>query len=342
MEPKPTESKLPSWNPISTRFNEPTKSQGFLGWLASLFLSKEPVQLPSPQTTPNMLSSSSSTSTGAHPQLNSTSDLSESTLWVDDVPVMGNIKHPTPWAFYDWLRQLPRLAFLHLLSNTIIQQPEWVYPLLVYQFDQERTLPPTCLQLESDDDQDIIQELAWLQLHARAIVHQHDRLRPNEQFARVDHIAESVLSLIRICAMHSTASSWPSLLALLLIAMECLDAPSQVRQHLFYRARLGRALILEITTVLKNYQEDPNDVQDVILPLTRQQLLLARQFFPPASTSSPTSSAYEDPDEMHAWYITLQYVCGTMASLDTQWIYHQDYHQAVTIASALFMPSYPL
>ncbi|KAI8069504.1 hypothetical protein BC940DRAFT_318346 [Gongronella butleri] len=376
--------------------NPPTPKRGLFSWLSQLFMTTTMTmtngQARDQQEDGTPLATPPRTPLSAQQQGSSSSSLSDSTLWVDDVYVGGAAGDKmalatTSWAFYDWLRRLPRLALLHLLSS--VQQPESMHSLLAYQFDQEQQQQQqqhanhhdhhhhhhTSRLYQATDDhmtdatttpmEEAIRELAWIQMHARATIHQHDRLRPNEQFARVDQIADALMALIRLCAAHPT-TSWQSLLAHILIASECLDAPSQVRQHLFYRAKIGRLLILEMTTVLKNYHDgDENDANndenatttthDAIQPLTPHQLLLARHFFyssspsyhfPPASAtscsccSSSAASADDNMDDIHAWYLCLQHVCGTMASMDPHWLHHQEYHQVITYASALFIPAY--
>ncbi|KAI8076837.1 uncharacterized protein BX664DRAFT_344067 [Halteromyces radiatus] len=187
-----------------------------------------------------------------------------------------NRQHHSIWKFHKWIRSLPKLALLHLLSTTTIQQPAITYQLLEYQylqditnikinttnkkgrltFDQTKPID-TCNGNMSGDMDALLHEMTWIQNHARAIVHLLDHARPNEQFARAEEINDQLFSLVRLCTFQfhvHWGDSFIALMALTLVAKECFDAPSEVRQCLFYRVKFGRTLILEMITVLKHWK----------------------------------------------------------------------------------------
>ena len=149
-----------------------------------------------------------------------------------------------------------------------------------------------------------LQELDAIRKQAHAIVHRLDGLRPSEQFARSDEITHKLQHLVRLCVstMHAPVHgrSILALLGLLIIAQKSFDAPSEVRQHIYYHGKFGRVVILEMANVLKNFKGEPLQLDNLLVDL-----------------------------ELRHWRDQLQDVCARMAKYDTEWSYRKEYENVV-------------
>ncbi|KAI8332359.1 hypothetical protein BC941DRAFT_358999 [Chlamydoabsidia padenii] len=174
--------------------------------------------------------------------------------------------------------------------------------------DQEEAPP-----FESISTRRLWKELHWIQTYARTLVHQLDPLRPNEQFAQAKEITNRLLSLIRLCSQqHGDDNSLICVMALILVAHECLGGTTAVvRQDMFYRTKVGRTIVLEMSSLFKNYKVG-NDKAT-----SRQQHALAILLFDGGD-----------------WYSALEIVCGKLSRLDENWEYRNEYHQVITLASS--------
>ncbi|KAF7727860.1 hypothetical protein EC973_006973 [Apophysomyces ossiformis] len=161
-------------------------------------------------------------------------------------------------------------------------------------------------------ENDMAAEISSIQDRARQIVHDLDHLRPSEQFARAVEVADELHRLVRLTSstLHapSHGHSLITLFGLLVIVLEGLKAPPEVRQHVFYHAKLGRIVILEMASVLKNYKGPA-------LPPSQWSLLL---------------SVFDNGSH---WLEQLEQVCAKMARYDVTWDFRQEYEDVVTIAA---------
>jgi hypothetical protein len=134
--------------------------------------------------------------------------------------------------------------------------------------------------------------LPWVQAYTKSLVQLDDHLRPTDRFSQTHTITATLHKLVRRCSDHFTDHT--ALLALLSIAEHCLATPSrELCQHLFYRAKLGRLLVLEMTSVVKR---------------------------------TPPTKAIDKNDD---WIVLLERVCAALEKLDPTWVHVADYQWLV-------------
>lgn len=171
--------------------------------------------------------------------------------------------------------------------------PSSHYPISDDSLDSE----PVASKLLSTTDDDPPMSLPWVQAYTKALVQLDNHLRPTDRFSQTHSITATLQKLVRRCTDHFTDHT--ALLALLAIAEHCLDTPSpELGQHLFYRAKLGRLLVLEMTSVVKRT--------------------------PPSKVSLCGD-----------WVVGLERVCAALARLDPTWVHVADYQWLVDHVKAL-------
>lgn len=194
----------------------------------------------------------------------------------------------------DWLFNLSKMALFKILTTTIEDYPQVANTIYDKHFNKKK---------------DDVEELKNLRQQVRKIAHSLDKQRPSEQFGRASEISFS-MNQILYSSMIEHQDSITSLFGLILLAQESLNCPSEVRQHLFSNAKFGRTIILEISKVLKNFNEyncrDFNHKWSLI------------------STNDDT------------WFDALQYVCNKLSRYDITWEYRKEYQDVIVISKRYF------
>ncbi|KAI7862521.1 hypothetical protein BDF14DRAFT_1696267, partial [Spinellus fusiger] len=253
------------------------------------------------------LSDASSTSTLASSSTLATSFMTESTMMVSHNDLNEKGIRPDDdyyWTLQSWIMHLPKITLCHIISSTAQQHPK-IYQQIV---EEHCTGPPTHTPSE------ILCHLLTIKERAKVIVHGLDMLRPSEQFARAYDVADGLQCLVRLVTstLH-TPLQGHSLLALaglwVIITMS-LEAPSEVRQHLFHHAKFGRTFILEAMSVLKNYKQHPD---------AHAQWITTMHFLYPTHAE---------------WVESLSQIGVRLARLDTSWEFRREYEEVTDIAKA--------
>ncbi|KAI7851629.1 hypothetical protein BDC45DRAFT_515474 [Circinella umbellata] len=302
--------------------------------------------------------------------------MSESTLFVNaDIAGLFDEKcvqdpgiHMIPydtWSLQTWINGLSRMALCQMITTTAVRCPRIILQMIEeYQpsthshqkQEQEQTKKLKSFYNHLIDDNKNqennsfchYQEILTIQKRAQFIIHSLDHLRPSEQFANEPELAQEIQSLVRWCTniLHtstrpssssSSSSSLVALVGLLVIAREGLSAIPEIRKYLFGKAYLGRMVILEMSSVLKNFKESPllhshsnshNGTDYNLLLLPYQWSLLLRILDPPQQIIQ-ASYHYQV-----TWLIQLlSDICHQMASCDKEWFYFQEYNNVITMAT---------
>ncbi|GAA5811314.1 hypothetical protein MFLAVUS_004747 [Mucor flavus] len=194
----------------------------------------------------------------------------------------------------DWLFNLSKMALFKILTTTIEDYPQVANTIYDKHYNKKK---------------DDVEELKHLRQQVRKIAHSLDKQRPSEQFGRASEISFN-LNQILYSTMIEHQESLTSLFGLILLAQESLNCPSEVRQHLFSNAKFGRIIILEISKILKNFNEyncrDFNHKWSLI------------------STNDDT------------WFDSLQYVCNKLSRYDITWEYRKEYQDVIVISKRYF------
>ncbi|ORZ10817.1 hypothetical protein BCR42DRAFT_454370 [Absidia repens] len=316
---------------------------------------------------------STSSTPPKHTIINDT--VEESTVLVQPI-VSDKPSLSTTWAFQEWLQRLPKLALFHLISTTAMQDPIIAYHLLEYQYMEDindRSTAATTIVSDMHDPfenlrcdnttKTLVQEVSWIQTHSRAIIHQLDHLRPNEQFAKAKDIADQLISLTRLCGQQfhgQWGDSWTTIMALVLMTYECLDnSLPEIRQYLFYRAKFGRTIVLEMNAALKNFKvyrgkklnhwgnNDSNNAKyhqvddhtstnsNSKWTMTPQQYMATYFFSQQRGLTSCRQQTSPDISGTAApgWICALETICSQLERLDDGWKFRDEYQQVAILAS---------
>ncbi|KAI8877646.1 hypothetical protein K501DRAFT_288269 [Backusella circina FSU 941] len=231
----------------------------------------------------------------------------ESTLYVSHPDIHENNKKRTTqdiWAFQDWISRLSKVALCQILTSTVSECPQLADRIEHFY----GSFASSTAAAEQKKDDDWLDSIVFIQERANTVAHSLDNLRPSEQFGRAFEVAESIQGLIHLCTQHR--QTMPSLFGLIILAQESLHAPVEVRQHVFYHSKLGRSIILELASALKNFKQTPH-------------LSSCGQW-------ERVSCAGE------SWVDALDRVCIKLARYDVTWEYRQEYSQVVEIATRLY------
>jgi hypothetical protein len=223
----------------------------------------------------------------------------ESTLYVDYPDINENKKRTTQdiWKFQDWISRLSKVALCQILTSTVNECPQLADRIENY---YGAMAPP----------EDWLDSILFIQERASAAAHALDSARPSEQFGRAFEVADAIQGLIHLCTRQSM--SQVSLFGLILLAQASLHAPAEVRQHVFYHSKLGRSIILELASVLKNFKQSPHSYGQW------ERVACAIQ--------------HAEPN----WVDALDRVCIKLARYDVTWEYRQEYSQVVEMATRLY------
>ncbi|KAI7898756.1 uncharacterized protein BX663DRAFT_489715 [Cokeromyces recurvatus] len=214
----------------------------------------------------------------------------------------------------DWLSRLSKMTLYQILTSAMDEYPEIAN--CIYQRHYEKRYfmsKGSSYQRRNSSINEKLSQLKLIQLQTRTISHRLDNLRPSDQFGRASEIAEALQHLIRSLHLHSDQSFF-TLFSLIILAQESLMAPSEVRQHVFYHVKLGRILILEMSTILKNF---------IYLPFVGNDL-----------TDYWTQLGY-DPQKQD-WLSCLEAICLKLARYDITWEYRKEYQEVITIAKRYY------
>jgi hypothetical protein len=191
----------------------------------------------------------------------------------------------------DWLNRLSKMALCQILTSTIADYPQIADN--IYSRHYQKTF-------QSKKKRD----LAWIQNQARMIAHRLDNQRPSEQFGRAAETAEALQQLVRQLPRQSSTLT---LFGLIILVKESLSAPAEVRQHVFYHVKLGRVLILEMSTCLKNFKHSTHD-----------SMINFNDYY------------------QENWFHCLQEICSKLARFDVTWEYRKEYQEVITIAERYY------
>ncbi|KAG2220109.1 hypothetical protein INT45_005870 [Circinella minor] len=320
-------------------------------------------------TTTSSSSSSTLSNDSYNSSKTNVSFMSESTLFVNaDIAGLFDEKfvqdagiHMIPydtWSLQTWMNGLSRMALCQIITTTAMKcpriilqmieeyQPSTQYHQKLQLQEQEQTNNHPINDYKNQENKNSFchyQEILTIQKRAQFIIHSLDHLRPSEQFANEPELAQEIQSLVRWCTniLHtsttrssssssSSSSSLVTLVGLLVIAREGLSAIPEIRKYLFGKAYLGRMVILEMSSVLKNFKESPlhSNSNNLLLLLPYQWSLLLRILDPPQHIIQ-ASYHYQV-----SWLIQfLSDICHQMASCDKEWFYFQEYDNVITIAT---------
>ncbi|KAI8372343.1 hypothetical protein EDC96DRAFT_500753 [Choanephora cucurbitarum] len=209
----------------------------------------------------------------------------------------------------DWLSRLSRMTLCQILTSTINEHPHVGDEICHRHY--KKTAEP-----QGQEDKHL---LVLIQQKARNIAHQLDNLRPSDQFGKAHKVNSQLQALIRSLPVHGY-DSFVTLFGLIVLAQEGLSAPSEVRQHLFYDAKLGRILILELASLLKNFK-----------PSTKH-----------ASSGLSTDQYYWSHvlNQEKNWLSSLEDICSKLSRYDATWEYRNEYQDVLIIAERYYKSSY--
>ncbi|KAI8387473.1 hypothetical protein BD560DRAFT_309534, partial [Blakeslea trispora] len=203
----------------------------------------------------------------------------------------------------DWLSRLSKMMLCQILTSTINEHPHVGNEICNKHY--KRAHSP--IQSQWHDN-----VLIMIQQKAKYIAHQLDNLRPSDQFGKAQKVAKQLQALIRSLPVHGY-DSFVALFSVLVLAQESLSTPSEIRQHLFYDTKLGRTLILEIASLLKNFK-----------PSFRKHV------HPSMSMDQYYWSSVLKQEQ--SWLSCLQEICLKLSRYDATWEYRNEYQDVLVIA----------
>lgn len=200
----------------------------------------------------------------------------------------------------DWLSRLSKMALCQILTTTIADYPQVADGIYIRHYEKNyRKKKRITPNIE-------IEKLKSIQTKSRSIAHELDNQRPSEQFGRAGETADALQQMVRSLHVQSD-QSFLTLFGLIIIAQESLLAPSEVRQHIFYHAKFGRTLILEISSVLKNF-----------------------------NYNNGGSDQYWNSFMDTSWLCDLQEICSRLSRYDITWEYRKEYSDVAIMAERYY------
>lgn len=197
--------------------------------------------------------------------------------------------------FQDWLGQLSKMALRQILATTIADYPQIADG--IYHRHYEKTF-------KKRKENDMIR-LQSIQLKARNIAHEYDNLRRSDQFSKAKETANALEQVLKGIHMKSD-QSFIALFSIILLAQESILAPSEIRQHIFYVAKFGRILILELSSILKNFKFDINKAH------------------------------YDSLFRPESWFQVLEEVCTRLYKYDPTWEHRKEYQDVIIMAQRFY------
>ncbi|KAI9259480.1 hypothetical protein BDA99DRAFT_513364 [Phascolomyces articulosus] len=190
---------------------------------------------------------------------------------------------------------------------------------------------------DQEEDNDVLQELKTIQEQANKLSHRLDTLRPSEQFAHAAQVAQEFQQLIRLCVHLLHENPFAAILGLILIVQQSFGAPPEVRQHIYYQAKLGRLVVLELESILKyhhhgNKQQQQQYQQNIS---HHANYLVSCAPFNNSNNYNTKNNSNDDVDEVkntNDWLEQLEHLCAKLARYDTTWEFRQEYQNVVQLA----------
>jgi hypothetical protein len=187
--------------------------------------------------------------------------------------------------------------------------------------DSLETMPfPRLLQFFQDRPliaNQIEYEFSFIADKIKEICHCLDSERPSTQYANTSGTIGSNLVLATKFMVHryhdDTGDSWLALMGLLVIGLQTLQTPSEVKRELVNTTKIGRVLILEMSKVIKFMKKQ-------VLG-DRLGLAVMKVIF--------DSCDRKEQD----WLCLLKTFCQLMADYDQQWTFKQEYDEVVSMAT---------
>ncbi|KAF7730994.1 hypothetical protein EC973_001040 [Apophysomyces ossiformis] len=220
--------------------------------------------------------------------------LTSSTLIVN-YDIKNNVVWDHPWTLQSWINDLSKMALCQIVTTAALQYP---------------TVANLVLQTYHaswDSPSEVIRELRSLQEQSHIIAHSFDHLRPSEQFSRAAEIAEEMQRVVPTSVkVLKPISSLAVLFGFMIIAQQGLCTPPEIRRHLFYQAKFGRTIVLEISSALKDYRHtnlSPTEQSSI-------QAMLGRD----------------------NWIDELADLCTRLSQYDRAWEFRREYEDVVCIA----------
>lgn len=213
------------------------------------------------------------------------------------------------WAFHDFIGRLSKVALCQILTSTVADYPQVAgviqdrYRHYEKNFYNKKRRQREKMMDYSQNEDEFVAELMSVQERTRLITHSLSNLRPSEQFARAGDVADDLRELLQLTLhlFHAHSANF-TLLAFILISQQALDSPPEIRRHLFYQTKFGRVLILQMASVLKNFDT--------------------------TSFLHHYWSRISDTD----WLDTLKDIIHTLSRYDDSWEYKNDYQCIITMA----------
>ncbi|KAI7884035.1 hypothetical protein K492DRAFT_174544 [Lichtheimia hyalospora FSU 10163] len=208
------------------------------------------------------------------------------------------------WTLQSWMGGLSKTVLCQIVWSCMMEYHD-LWPII--SSEQQKLL----LQQQEDEQkeqeqEENIQEISTIEHHAKEIARRLDALRPSEQFVHAAQVAQEYHQLIRLSSslQHPLAAA----VAIILLIQQSLTAPPEVRQHVYYQAKLGRLAVLEISNVLKRQVDDPSRMLSVTHP---SLVAFLRRV---------------------CWKEQLQDVCARLERYDTTWEFRHEYDHVVQLA----------
>ncbi|KAI8140626.1 hypothetical protein BJV82DRAFT_580983 [Fennellomyces sp. T-0311] len=244
---------------------------------------------------------------GTHQEpASSCSFLTASTLFVthDDKKQAA----PDAWTLQSWIGGL---------SKSVLCQIVWMG---VMQYHDSTMWPQIDEPQKKNEEQDVMEELKTIQEQAKKLAHRLDALRPSEQFAHAAQVAQEFQQLVRLCVHLLHEDPLAATVAIMLIVQESFAAPPEVRQHIYYQAKLGRLVVLELQSVLKYHQGQTKRT-------TRHRV----DYYALCVQTMPGD------EEQDGWLEDLAQLCAKLARYDTTWEFRQEYQNVVRLAEQFYV-----
>ncbi|KAI9488096.1 hypothetical protein BDB00DRAFT_748812, partial [Zychaea mexicana] len=203
------------------------------------------------------------------------------------------------------------------LSKTVLCQIVWMAMMQYH----DSTLWP---ELEDEEEEErgegikqqedgLLQELKTIQEQANQLAHRLDAMRPSEQFVHAAQVAQEFQQLIRLCVHLLHKNPLAATLGIMLIVQQSFGAPPEVRQHVYYQAKLGRLVVLELESILNHHA-------DYLVSCVLKDL----------DASTMSNSANDD------WLEQLEQLCTKLSRYDTTWEFRQEYQNVVRLAEQFY------
>ncbi|KAG2219666.1 hypothetical protein INT45_011850 [Circinella minor] len=256
----------------------------------------------------------------------------------DDIDINKDKKKDTLLPADIWTLQ----SWLGGLSKSVLRQIVWMGMMQYH----DSTCWPELEQIQEEEkemnkrkndkkqNEDVLHELKTIQEQANTLAHRLDTLRPSEQFAHAAQVAQEFQQLIRLCVHLLYTKPLAAVLGIVLIVQQSFRAPPEVRQHVYYHAKLGRLIVLELESILK-YHHHGRRNNNGADGYHDDYFESCATFL---SNNNNDSNDDEDSDSNNdgSWLRQLKHLCAKLARYDTTWEFRQEYHNVVLLAEQFY------